>query len=49
MKKEEKAKMEEFDEEIYQMHSPNNMQMLSDFEPIDDVEQKEIDKAFKVN
>lgn len=43
------GKMEEFDQDIYQMHSPNNMQMLGEFEPLDAEEQLKINQAFKIN
>ncbi|SFX76029.1 hypothetical protein SAMN04487866_1239 [Thermoactinomyces sp. DSM 45891] len=42
-------KMEEFDKEIYQMHSPNNMMMVGEFEPLEADEQKKIEQAFKTN
>lgn len=38
--------LEEFDTEMFEMHSPNNMQSTGNSAELSDEEQKEIDNAF---
>lgn len=41
-----KAKLEEFDKDVYTRLSENNMPLQAKFVPLSESEQKEIDKAF---
>lgn len=41
--------MEEFDNDIYRMCSPNNMPLINEFEPLSEEEVKQLESALKVN
>lgn len=46
LKIEKTNRLEEFDVELYEMHSPNNMQSTGQHHEISDEEQQEINQAF---
>ena len=49
MNNEPKGKMEEFDEDIYKMTSPNNMPMINELESLTEDEQQEMEQALKLS